>query len=138
MKRNRCALAWALCGLLASSCGEVEKPTPTHMLSGTITSTTEDASGDWTFIRLVAYQGLMEDALLYLASCQVSGPSCGYQINQVTEGQYTVYAVIDRDDNAERTNPLPTSGDLQSPGRPLFMLGRQVLDFPDEAWRLSP
>ena len=138
MKKNRCALAWALCGLLASSCGEVEEPTPTYMLSGTITSTTVGASNAWAFVRLVTPDGLLEDTPLYKASCQLSGPSCEYQINQVAAGRYTVYALIDLDDNAERTNPLPSFGDLLSPGRPLFMLGRQWMDFPDESWRFSP
>jgi len=123
---------------LASACGEADPATPSYLFYGTITSTTVDASGAWAYVRLVEPGGTVEDTSLYKAGCQLTGPSCDYQINRVLEGQYTVYASIDLDGDADWDAPLPDGGDLVSPGRPLTLLSRTAMDFPDEAWRLLP
>lgn len=123
---------------LVCGCGSPEKPVPTYLFFGTATSTSVDASGAWVYLRLVGPDQRIDDVPIYLSSCQLSGPSCEFQINQVLEGHYLVYGLIDRDDDAVRTDPLPETGDLFSPGRPLTMFSRQQMDFPDAAWRLSP
>ncbi len=130
--------ALILLASLLGGCGSSEPPVPTYLFFGTATSTSVDASGAWVFLRLVGPEGRIEDAPAYIARCQLSGPSCEYQINQVAEGSYKVYGLIDLDGDAERLDPLPGHGDLFSQGRPLLMMDRQQMDFPDEAWRLLP
>jgi hypothetical protein len=125
-------------GLTLGACGD-EMPAPqTYLLVGTLTSTSTPASGRWGYVRLVAAGGDLGDTLLLSARCQLNGPSCDYQKNQVPEGEYTVYALVDLDDDVRATDPLPDSGDLLSPGRPLIMWERQKLDFPDNAWLTMP
>ncbi len=121
-----------------TGCGQVQPETITHMFFGTVTSTSIDASGSWAFLRLMEQGASLDDTPLYIASCQLTGPACDFQINEVAESRYTVFGIIDRNHDADRTNPLPNSGDLLSPGRPLILLSRQQMDFPDEAWRLLP
>ena len=137
----RCLISLLVVGCMffgAISCGSAEEPLQTYLFSGTATSTTVDASNAWVFIRLVPGSGTMEDSPAYVAGCQFNGPSCDYQINQVVEGTYTLYGVIDMDDDANRSDPLPGSGDMVSPSRPLIVFDRARMDFPDEAWRLMP
>jgi hypothetical protein len=130
---------WATVAVaLSVACGESEPPPATFLLFGTIESTSVDASGAWVYLRLVPPGGAREDSALYLASCQLSGPTCEYQINQVVEGQYTVFGMIDLVPGALSSNPLPETGDLVSPGRPLTIFDRQQFDFPDQSWRLLP
>jgi len=130
------------CLLLSASfwagCGQAQQQIATHMFFGTVTSTTIDDSGSWAFLRLMNEGATLEDSPLYITSCQLTGPGCDFQINEVVEGRYTVFGIIDRSDDVDRTNPLPNSGDLLSPGRPLILLSRQQMDFPDKAWRLLP
>lgn len=139
MRRSaRLACVW-LVGLYAlAACGQGEPPPATYLLFGSLTSTRINASGAWAYLRVVPPDGDLEDSVLYLASCQLNGPSCNYQINRVVEGQYTVYGLIDLVPGANPANPLPESGDLISAGRPLIVFDRLEFDFPDEAWRLMP
>ncbi len=119
-------------------CGEEAVPLQSYMLSGSLESTTTPASGRWAYVRLVAPGGAFGDPALFLARCQLVGPSCEYRHTQVLEGEYTVYAMVDMDGDADRLDPRPSSGDLLSPGRPLILFERQQLDFPDSAWRAMP
>ena len=137
MRIVRLAIAAGLVATLLG-CGSPEKPVSTYLFFGTVTSTTVDASGAWAYLRLVSADGRIEDDPLYVARCQLSGPSCDFQINQVVEGRYSVYGIIDLNGNADRTDPQPDTGDLFSPGRPLNMLSRQQMDFPDNAWNFLP
>jgi hypothetical protein len=131
--------SWVLAlGLALGACGGETPPVPTYMLSGTLTSTSTPVSGSWGYVRLVASGGSLGDPLLLSARCQFVGPSCDYQKNQVPEGEYSAYALVDRDGDASASDPLPDSDDLVSPGRPLIMLDRQWFDFPDSAWHLMP
>ncbi|HOX41955.1 MAG TPA: hypothetical protein PK668_00070 [Myxococcota bacterium] len=125
-------------GLALGACGEEIVPPQTYLLVGTLTSTSTPASGSWGYVRLVAAGGGLADTVLLSARCQFSGPSCDYQKNQVPEGEYSVYGMVDLDDDALASDPLPDTGDLLSPGRPLIMLGRQRMDFPDNAWNAMP
>ena len=136
--RARAISGLLACLWLASACGEGEPAAPSYLFYGTITSISVDASGAWAYVRLVESGGTVEDATLYKAGCQLTGPRCDYQINRVLEGQYTVYGVIDLDGDADWDEPRPDSGDLIAPGRPLMLLSRTAMDFPDEAWRLLP
>ncbi len=129
---------WVLLLCFGAGCGEEQQPIVTHMFFGTVTSTSINASTSWAFLRLMKEGAKIDGSPLYLASCQLSGPSCDFQINEVVEGNYTVFGLIDQNANVDRSNPLPDSGDLMSPGRPLILLSRQQMDFPDEAWRLLP
>lgn len=122
----------------AIGCGSTQEPLQTYLFFGTATSSTVDASNAWVFIRLVPGSGTLENSPAYVAACQFNGPSCDYQINEVVEGTYTLYGVIDMDDDANRADPLPGSGDMVSPSRPLIVFDRAEMDFPDEAWRLMP
>ena len=137
MRFGRPLLLMAAVAVLGG-CGSSEPPVPTYLFFGTATSTTVDAGGATVHIRLVSQGGLLSDTPLYLARCEMVGPDCEFQINQVAEGHYAVYGVVDIDGDAERTDPLPSTGDLFSPARPLTMFDRQQMDFPDDAWRISP
>jgi hypothetical protein len=137
----RCLISLLVLGWLFSGgigCGATEEPLKTYFFSGTATSTTVDASNVWVFIRFVPGSGMLEDHPAYVATCQFNGPSCDYQINDVVEGTYSLYGVVDMDDDAIRSDPLPGSGDMVSPSRPLIVFDRAQMDFPDEAWRLMP
>jgi hypothetical protein len=128
----------AALGCTAGGCGEETPPLSSYMLSGTLESTTISASGSWGYIRLVAPGGALGDPAAFLARCQFVGPACDYQNNQVLEGEYTVYGLVDLDGDADALDPRADSGDLLSAGRPLIMFDRQRLDFPDSAWRAMP
>ena len=129
-------LGWLFCGGIG--CGSAEEPLKTYFFFGTATSTTVDASNAWVFIRFVPGSGGLEDSPAYVTTCQFNGPNCDYQINEVVEGSYTLYGVVDMDGDANRSDPLPGSGDMYSPNRPLIVLERAQMDFPDDAWRLMP
>jgi len=138
MRIGRLTIAVGLVAVLLG-CGSSSEPSvSTYLFFGTATSTTVEASGAWVYLRLVGPDGLIDDAPLYVTRCQLSGPSCEFQINQVAEGRYTVFGLVDLDGDAARADPLPSAGDLFSPARPLTMLSRQQMDFPDNAWHILP
>jgi hypothetical protein len=134
------ALVASLIGLASAlaGCGEQELPVPSYFLSGAMTTSSLDANGRWAYLRLVEPGGGPEAEVLYLARCQLTGPSCEYQINQVLEGEYTAHALVDLNGNARMNDPQADTGDLVAPARPLLMWDRQQLDYPDSAWRLQP
>jgi hypothetical protein len=125
----------ALCGLSSlAGCGSAEEPLAYYQVYGTASTTESDVSGHWAYFRIVEADAGMSADVLYRARCQMVGPSCDYQFTQVAEGLYTMYGIIDRNGNANWADPMPDTGDLISPGRPLTLMGGQRLDFPDEAW----
>lgn len=132
-------LSLALLFSLGTGCGEMsDSAVSFHFLHGNVTSTRFDARDGHFFLRLVEVDGKITDRPLYVASCTLAGPACDYQIIRVAEGEYTAFGLIDRDGDSDPNDPLPDTGDLFSPGRPLLMLSGQLMDFPDQAWSLVP
>lgn len=128
----------ALAALLGPGCGEESEIIPSHMLLGTLTSSSVDAGGSWAYLRLVEPDGSLDSTILFQSRCQFVGPSCDYQINQVLEGEYSVHAMVDMNSNAEQDDPRPDTDDLVSPVRPLLLWERTQLDYPDSAWHRQP
>lgn len=124
-----------LCGLSPlAGCGSGEEPLSYYRVYGTAATTESDVNEHWAYFRIVEADASMDSQVLYKARCQMVGPSCDYQFTSVAEGLYTMYGIIDRNGNTSWADPLPDTGDLISPGRPLTLMGSQRLDFPDEAW----
>ena len=127
-------LLGSLLGMFQSGCGQDEQPVPTHLLFGSIVSTTIEASGSWAYVELIASGG-QGDSVSYSTSCQISGPACRYQLNFVEEGRYTVLAFIDMNDSAQPAALGPDSGDLTAQARPLILWDRTEMNFEDDLWR---
>ena len=123
---------------LACGCGQPVEPQPTYTLYGTLTSTSVSASGKLGWVKLVGERQAIDDPALYYAACVLQGPSCNYKINFVPEGNYSAFGVIDMDANMTEPALTPSSGDLVTGGRPVFLIVTTRLDFPDSAWRALP
>jgi hypothetical protein len=122
-----------------AGCGEVEEPLPTHTIYGAFTSSTVIASGHRAWAKLVGPDGGAADEGLADASCLLSGPACNYSINFIVEGEYTVFAMIDRNDNKAEETGWADSGDLISRGgRPLTLLANTKVNFEDDSWNQVP
>ncbi|MBN2498347.1 MAG: hypothetical protein JXR96_27400 [Deltaproteobacteria bacterium] len=119
------------------ACGS-EQPVSTYIFYGTAICTSWSASARNVYIRLTSPDGDIESPAAYQAGCQLEGPSCDFQHNSVAEGEYRAFGFIDMNANAAYGDPLPDTGDLVSPGRPLYMLAKQRMDFPDASWHLMP
>ena len=132
------ALVIILASLSPFACGETIEQTATHTFYGTLESTSVDASGHRAYLRLVDQDGELGSEAYYLTDCMLQGPACDFQINFVVEAEYKVFGVIDMNNNAAMDDPLPDAGDLTTPGRPLLLYGKTRMDFPDEAWHLTP
>jgi hypothetical protein len=133
------------CGVLIATlaawgCGDAsEEPVVEHMLYGSMTCTSQSASGHRGHLKLVSMGDPREAAALYSADdCLFAGPSCDYQLSFVAEGDYTVYAFIDLDDDASVDEPMPSPGDRVALGRPLYLMAKQQMDFPDSAFKPLP
>jgi len=127
-----------LAGLGLGACGEKPQQVPTHTLYGTVTSSTVVANQRLAWIKLVGEDGDIDEPPLYSSSCLMQGPSCDYSMLFIAEGNYTAFAFIDMDGNAEQSELLPEAGDLVSGARPLFLLEKTRLDFLDQGWRTMP
>lgn len=125
--------------LLASGCGESDDDTiPTHIVYGRLTSTSVNPSGKDGLIKVLGpSEGILADAL-YSGSCGFSGPTCEYRIHWVLEGNYTVFAFVDMNNNATYDFPVPDSGDLTARGQALILWDTTEIDFDDEAWYEMP
>ena len=124
--------------LVFIGCGERETPTPTHMVFGTLTSTSIDPGNRVAWIKLVAAEGNLTDSALYSSSCLFQGPGCDYSMLFVPEGEYSMYALVDMNGNTEEPALVPDSGDLVTFGKPLILWSKTQVDFPDTAWHLMP
>ncbi|RME20997.1 MAG: hypothetical protein D6806_15445 [Deltaproteobacteria bacterium] len=131
-------LFFFLSGLSAAGCGEPPEPEPTYTLYGTITSTSVPTSGKLGWVKLVGDQQAIADPALYYAACLMQGPSCDYKINFVPEGNYTAFGIIDMDADIAEPDLTPSSGDLVSGSRPVFLFSSTRLDFPDSSWHSLP
>jgi len=129
---------WSLALIMWVGCaGSEQSSLETFFLFGKAESIRVDADGAWFFVRLVPDQNQVGRPT-YLTSCQLVNISCQFQINQVLEGVYDAYGLIDLNGNTDRFDPQGDRNDLVAPPKPLLMLSRQQLDFGDEVWLRYP
>lgn len=124
---------------MLAGCGEDSgEDIPTHIVYGRLTSTTVNPSGKDGWVKLVGPSDNIQADAIYAVSCGFAGPSCEYRIHWVVEANYTAYAFIDMNHNAEYDHPLPDSGDLIGTGRALILWDTTEVNFEDDAWHAMP
>lgn len=138
----RCAICvLTLAGWLAAgvcACGESEDQIPTYTLYGTMTSTSHQVHAKGGFALLVSPGDSVDDPLLESSSCQFSGSLCAYRMLFVPEGEYTLYGMVDMNDNASRGAPRPDAGDLITDGVRVILWEKTMQNLPDSLWHFIP
>lgn len=107
---------------------------PGHTLFGTMTLTSHQVHTKNGYAILVSAGDTLDDPTLYSASCQFSGSSCDYRVLFVSEGEYTLYGMVDMNDNASRSAPRPDGGDLVTDGVRVLLWEKTEQALPDSLW----
>jgi len=125
--------------IMLVGCGEDSgESIPTHIVYGRLTSTTVNPSGKDGVVKLVGPSDNIQSEAIYSVSCGFAGPSCEYRIHWVLEANYTAFAFIDMNGNADYDYPVPDSGDLIGTGRALILWDTTEVNFEDDAWHAMP
>lgn len=125
--------AWMLGVALAASgagCGESGEPLAEFFsLTGTLTSTSRDASGRNAYVQL--FGAAPEPAAQ--ADTRFVGARADYVMRVVPAGSYTLQAFVDFDGDT-----VPSAGDLVARARSVSLYANLRLDIGDDAWGLMP